>query len=240
MVVTATPEPSLARSFPLRILLCEDDANLSRALKRAFEEEMHSVQVVEDGHSALELGVEKALDVIVLDVMLPGIDGFEVCRRLRAEGVHTPILMLTARGDLSDRLTGLDAGADDYLPKPFALLELLARLRALGRRRVADLDSVRTLEVGNLKLDPSTHSATRSGKEVYLTVKEFMLLDLLMRHKGQVLTRSQILDHVWGFDSDLSSNVVETYMHYLRNKIDKGFDRKLVQTIRGVGYRLSA
>jgi len=199
---------------------------------------MHAVEVVGDGEAAFELGSEPTIDVIVLDVMLPTIDGLEVCRRLRADGVRTPILMLTARGDVSDRVRGLDAGADDYLPKPFALPELLGRLRALGRRNYKDVEPPPTLAVGDLTLDASTHSAIRAGTEIYLTVKEFMLLDLLMRHKGQVLSRSQILDHVWDFDNDLSSNVVDIYMHYLRNKIDKGFDQQMIQTIRGVGYRL--
>jgi DNA-binding response OmpR family regulator len=228
-----------AQSARLKILVCEDDVRLGRALKRALEEAMHSVQLVDDAPGALEFGTEPSLDVIVLDVMLPTTDGFEVCRQLREEGVRTPILMLTARGDVADRVKGLDAGADDYLPKPFALSELLARLRALARRNVNGLDA-RKIEVGDLSLDPSTHSATRGDKEIYLTVKEFMLLDLLMRHKGNVLGRSQILDHVWGFDSDITSNIVDIYMHYLRNKIDKGFDKRMIQTIRGVGYRLRA
>jgi DNA-binding response OmpR family regulator len=154
--------------------------------------------------------------------------------------VRTPILILTARGDVSDRVTGLDAGADDYLAKPFALPELLARVRALGRRNVSRPGGNGPMQIGDLTLDASTHSARRGGQEIYLTVKEFMLLDLLMRHKGQVLTRSQILDHVWGFDSDPSSNVVDIYMHYLRNKIDKGFEQRLIHTVRGVGYRLRA
>src|SRR5688572_21261978 len=174
-------------SARLKILLCEDDLRLARALKRALEEEMHSVQLVQDGTTALELGVEPGLDIIVLDIMLPDIDGLEVCRRLRAAGVHTPILILTARGDISDRVTGLDAGADDYMPKPFALAELLARLRALGRRGTRAIEGDRKIQVGDLVLDPSTHCAIRGGKEIYLTVKEFLLLDLLMQHKGQVV-----------------------------------------------------
>jgi DNA-binding response OmpR family regulator len=243
MVLREAAEPPASAGFQsvrLKVLLVEDDERLAKALKRALEEEMHSVQLVEDGNAALEIGVEPTLDVIVLDVMLPDIDGFEVCKRLREAGVYTPILILTARGDVSDRVTGLDAGADDYLAKPFALPELLARLRALGRRSPRGMESARMMQVGDLTLDPSTHSAVRGGREIHLTVKEFVLLDLLMRHKGQVLTRSQILDHVWDFDAELSSNVVDIYMHYLRNKIDKGFDQRLIQTIRGVGYRLHA
>jgi DNA-binding response OmpR family regulator len=224
----------------LKVLLVEDDVRLARALKRALEEEMHSVEVVADGATALELGVEASLDVLVLDVMLPVMDGFEVCRRLRAEGVSTPILILTARGDIEDRVRGLDAGADDYLAKPFALVELLARLRALGRRSSKNVDAGPRLQVGDLILDPATHSVVRSDREIALTVKEYVLLDLLMRHRGQVLSRSQILDHVWDLDGETSSNVVDTYIHYLRSKIEPGFDRPIIQTVRGVGYRLMA
>jgi DNA-binding response OmpR family regulator len=235
---TKQPEGTGIRLSGRRILLCEDDIRLARALKRALEEEMHSVEVVADGPAALERAAESEHDLIILDIMLPTIDGLEVCRELRSSGLKTPILILTARGEVSDRVRGLDAGADDYLPKPFALPELLARIRALSRRDSKAFGLAPTLTVGDLSLDPSTHSAIRDGREISLTVKEFMLLDLLMRHKGQVLTRSQILDHVWDFDSEFSSNVVDIYMHYLRNKIDKGFGRPLIQTIRGVGYRL--
>jgi DNA-binding response OmpR family regulator len=224
----------------MKVLICEDDTRMARALRRALEEELHAVQVVDDGVAALELGADPSLDVIILDIMLPDLDGFEVCRRLRADGVHTPILILTARGEISDRVSGLDAGADDYLAKPFALPELLARLRALTRRSARGIESLPKLQVGDLTLDPTIHCAIRGDKEIYLTVKEFLLLELLMRHKGQVLRRSQILDHVWDFDTELTSNVVDTYMHYLRRKIDKGFDQQLIQTIRGVGYRLRA
>lgn len=241
MVVKDLTDPSAgaeAQLVRLKILLCEDDVRLSRALKRALEEEMHAVQVVEDGRAAMDMGADAAHDLIILDIMLPTMSGIEVCRGLRGAGVQTPILMLTARGDVEDRVKGLDAGADDYLAKPFALPELMARIRALSRRNSKGLEGPRRMQVGDLSLDPSSHSATRGGREINLTVKEFMLLDLLMRHKGQVLTRSQILDHVWDFDRDLSSNVVDIYMHYLRNKIDKGFDQPLIQTIRGVGYRL--
>jgi DNA-binding response OmpR family regulator len=242
MVLNETVEQktdSSQQSVRLKILLCEDDQRLARTLKRAFEEEMHSVEIAEDGVTALELASEEAIDLIILDIMLPRLDGFEVCRAIRAAGNQTPILVLSARGDISDRVKGLDAGADDYLAKPFALRELVARVRALSRRGVKPLSSGRQIQIGELVLDTATHSAHRSGREVSLTVKEFMLLDLLMRHKGQVLTRSQILDHVWGFDTDLSSNVVDIYMHYLRSKIDKGFAKSMIETVRGVGYRLT-
>ena len=243
MVLDDVPEQPARQEIPsarLHILLVEDDLRLSRALKRALEEEMHTVRVVGDGPAALERVAESEYDVIVLDLMLPTIDGLEVCREMRATGVRTPILILSARGDVLDRVSGLDAGADDYLAKPFALPELLARLRALTRRSARGIESLPKLQVGDLTLDPTIHCAIRGDKEIYLTVKEFLLLELLMRHKGQVLRRSQILDHVWDFDTELTSNVVDTYMHYLRRKIDKGFDQQLIQTIRGVGYRLRA
>jgi DNA-binding response OmpR family regulator len=175
---------------------------------------------------------------MILDVMLPELDGFEVCKRMRATGVQTPVLMLTARTDVQDRVKGLDSGADDYMVKPFAVAELLARVRALGRRSARSSNGRDQLRAGDLMLDVSRHSAVRGQKEIELTVKEFQLLELLLRHQGQVLSRTQILDHVWQYDRDFASNVVDIYIHYLRNKIDKGFDKQLIHTIRGVGYTL--
>jgi len=221
----------------MKILLAEDDLRLARAVRRVFEEDSHTVETVVDGKAALTAATPENFDVMVLDVMLPDLDGFEVCRRLRLGNVQTPILMLTARTEVKDRVTGLDSGADDYMVKPFAVAELLARVRALGRRSTRANGHDR-LRAGDLTLDVSRHSALRGNREIELTVKEFQLLELLLRHQGQVLTRSQILDHVWQYDRDFASNVVDIYIHYLRNKVDKGFKTQLIHTIRGVGYTL--
>lgn len=224
----------------MKILVAEDDLRLARAVRRVFEEETHSVEMTVDGPSALTAARRGNHDVMVLDVMLPELDGFEVCRRMRSAGVQTPVLMLTARTDVQDRVKGLDCGADDYMVKPFAVAELLARVRALGRRGQRAADGRDELRAGELKLDVSRHSAIRGESEIELTVKEFQLLELLLRHQGQVLTRTQILDHVWQYDRDFASNVVDIYIHYLRNKVDKGFDVQMIHTIRGVGYMLKA
>jgi DNA-binding response OmpR family regulator len=224
----------------MKILVAEDDLRLARAVRRVFEEETHSVEMTVDGPSALKAAQRGNHDVMVLDVMLPELDGFEVCRRMRSAGVQTPVLMLTARTDVQDRVKGLDCGADDYMVKPFAVAELLARVRALGRRGQRSSDGRDELRAGELQLDVSRHSAIRGEREIELTVKEFQLLELLLRHQGQVLTRTQILDHVWQYDRDFASNVVDIYIHYLRNKVDKGFDAQMIHTIRGVGYMLKA
>lgn len=222
----------------MKILLAEDDLRLARAVRRVFEEESHSVETVGDGAAALKSATGGAFDVLVLDVMLPEMDGFDVCKRMREGGLQTPVLMLTARTAVQDRVKGLDCGADDYMVKPFAVAELLARVRALGRRGARQSNGRATLRAGDLMLDVSRHSAVRGDREIELTVKEFQLLELLLRHQGQVLSRAQILDHVWQYDRDFASNVVDIYIHYLRNKVDKGFDRQLIHTIRGVGYTL--
>jgi DNA-binding response OmpR family regulator len=224
----------------MKILVAEDDLRLARAVKRVFEEEQHSVKIVGNGTSALDAATTDPYDVMVLDVMLPEMDGFEVCRKMRTAGRETPVLMLTARTDITDRVKGLDAGADDYMVKPFAVAELLARVRALGRRGSRGSNGNSHLRAGDLVLDISKHSAIRNGREIELTVKEFQLLELMLRHQGQVLTRAQILDHVWQFDRNFASNVVDIYVHYLRNKIDKGFKTQLIRTVRGVGYTLKA
>lgn len=196
------------------------------------------VDALEDGADALAQAALEEYDLVILDVMLPGLDGYEVARRLRKRGNTTPILMLTARDSVQDRVTGLDAGADDYLVKPFALAELLARVRALTRRaQMVPGDSGR-LQVGDLELDLRTREAIRKGKRIELTGREFALLETLMRHPGQVLTRSQLLDRVWSYDMLTESNVVDIYIHYLRNKIDRDFEPRLIRTVRGVGYAL--
>lgn len=224
----------------MKILVAEDDLRLARAIKRVFEEESHSVKIVGNGRNALDAARHDTYDVLILDVMLPELDGFEVSRQMRSAGSDMPVLMLTARTDITDRVKGLDAGADDYMVKPFAVAELLARVRALGRRGARTAAGNGHLRAGDLVLDISKHSAIRSGQEIELTVKEFQLLELMLRHQGQVLTRAQILDHVWQYDRDFASNVVDIYVHYLRNKVDRGFKTQLIRTVRGVGYTLKA
>lgn len=222
----------------MHLLLVEDEERLARALKRALQEEGHVVDWVGDGQDALEQARTEVYDALLLDVMLPGLSGFDIARTLRAEGATTPILMLTARDAIPDRVTGLDAGADDYLVKPFALSELMARVRALGRRSTIAGNGEVTLRVGDLELDLRRREAVRGGKRIELTAKEFALLELLMRHPGQVLTRTQLLDRVWSYDAPVESNVLETYIHYLRNKVDRGFGNQLIRTVRGAGYSL--
>ena len=220
----------------MRLLVVEDEVRMSRLLKRGLEEEGHAVNLAADGPEGWWLATENRYAAIVLDVMLPGFDGFELCRRLRAAGVWPPVLMLTARDAVDDRVRGLDAGADDYLVKPFSLLELAARLRALARRD--DRARPAVLAVGDLKLDPASKRAWRAGTELRLSPKEFALLELFLRHPGVVLTRSQILDAAWDFAYDGSSNVVDQYLTYLRRKVDTPFRRHDLETVRGMGYRL--
>jgi DNA-binding response OmpR family regulator len=225
----------------MKILLAEDDLRLGRAVRRVFEEEGYDTIVASDGAQALKAAKSDEFDVMVLDIILPELDGFELCRQLRLDGIQTPVLMMTARVEVDDRVRGLDSGADDYMLKPFAVAELLARVRALTRRSTkSNGRHGDELRAGDLKLDVARHSAMRGGREIELTVKEFQLLELLLRHQGEVLTRTQILDQVWQYDKDFASNVVDIYIHYLRNKIDKGFPKPLIHTVRGVGYSLRA
>jgi DNA-binding response OmpR family regulator len=223
----------------MRVLLVEDDARLSRALRRMLQEERYVVDEAFDGVEGEDLARTGQYDFIVLDVMLPGRDGITVCRDLRQAHIATPILMLTARDRVEDRVAGLDAGADDYLVKPFAALELLARLRALGRRRTEELAESR-LSLDGLVMDLIRHEVSRGGRPVELTAREFALLEYFLRHPGQVLTRTQILSAVWSYDSDVLNNVVDMYVHYVRDKVDRGFDKRLLHTVRGVGYTLRA
>ena len=209
---------------------------MSRLLKRGLEEEGHAVDLAGDGPEGLWLATENPYAAIVLDVMLPGFDGFELCRKLRAAGVWVPVLMLTARDAVNDRVRGLDAGADDYMVKPFSLLELAARLRALVRRD--DRARPVMLAEGDLKLDPASKRAWRGSAVLQLSPKEVSLLELFLRHPGTVLTRSQILDAAWDFAYDGTSNVVDQYVTYLRKKIDVPFGRHDLETVRGMGYRL--
>ena len=222
----------------MRVLVVEDETKMAGLLKRGLEEENHAVDVARTGGDALWLAGELEYDAIVLDVMLPDFDGFEVCRRLRAAGRWHPILMLTARDWVADRVAGLDAGADDYLTKPFSFNELFARLRALWRRGARERPAL--IHVGDLSLDPAGRRVTRGGSEIELTAKEFSLLEFFMRHADDVLTRTQLIEHVWDFAYDGDSNVVDVYVRYLRRKIDHPFGRDSIQTIRGSGYRMRA
>jgi two-component system OmpR family response regulator len=220
----------------VRVLVVEDEARMARLLKRGLEEEGHAVDVGTDGPEGFWLATENNYAAIVLDVMLPGFDGFELCRRLRAASDWTPVLMLTARDAVDDRVRGLDAGADDYLVKPFSLLELGARLRALARRD--DRARPAVLSEGDLRLDPAAKRAWRGQAELQLSPKEFTLLEFFLRHPGTVLTRSQILEAAWDFAYDGTSNVVDQYITYLRRKVDTPFGRQDIETVRGMGYRL--
>lgn len=209
---------------------------MAALLRRGLSEEGLAVDVAEEGERALLMAGSTDYDAVVLDVMLPGIDGFETCRRLRRDGVWAPVLMLTARGSLDDRVVGLDGGADDYMVKPFAFAELLARLRALVRRGTVERPPV--IEVGPLRLDPGTRQVWRGETEIDLSSKEFTLLETFMRHAGYVLSRSQLLEQAWEYDFEHRSNVVEVYIRYLRRKIDVPFDVVSIETVRGAGYRL--
>ncbi len=220
----------------MRLLVVDDEVRLAALMKRGLLEEGHVVDVVGDGPEAVWMAVENLYDAVILDVMLPTFDGFEVCRQLRDKGVWTPVLMLSARGEVDDRVHGLDCGADDYLSKPFTFAELGARLRALNRRGGEARPT--TLNVGDLVLDPATRRAWRGETEVELSAKEFALLELLMRHPGEVLSRTRILEHGWDFAFDGVSNVVDQYIRYLRNKIDRPYGRRDLETVRGAGYRL--
>ena len=220
----------------MRALVVEDELKMATLLRRGLVEEGYAADVAGSGEDALRMARSTAYDAIVLDVMLPGLDGFGVCRELRSSGVWTPILMLTARDGVMDRVAGLDAGADDYLTKPFSFAELLARLRALARRGRAERPAV--LQVGSLRLDPATRQVWRGGVEVELSAKEFTLLETFMRRPGEVLRRLDLLQHAWGDAYENRSNVVDVYVGYLRAKLDRPFGRRSIETVRGVGYRL--
>ena len=220
----------------MRVLVVEDSPRMAALLKRGLAEDGYSVDVAADGPDGVWQATENPYDAVVLDVMLPGFDGFEVCRRLRTAGCWSPVLMLTARYEVAERVRGLDAGADDYLTKPFTFAELTARLRALLRRGAPARPVL--IEVGELSLDPAGRRAWRGETELSLTAKEFSLLELFMRHPGEVLSRTRILEHGWDFAFDGVSNVVDQYVAYLRRKIDRPFGRRDLETVRGAGYRL--
>jgi two-component system OmpR family response regulator len=220
----------------MRVLLVEDDARMAAAIRRGLRFEGLVVDIAGDGEQALREVHTVEYDAVVLDVMLPGLDGFETCRRMRADRLWLPVLMLTARDSVEDRVRGLDGGADDYLTKPFSLAELVARLRALVRRGAGERPVV--LEVGPLRLDPATREVTRGEAEIDLSAREFALLETFMRRPGLVLSQSQLLEAVWDLGYEQRSNVVEVYVRYLREKIDRPFDVRSIETVRGVGYRL--
>jgi two-component system, OmpR family, response regulator len=220
----------------MRALVVEDEVKMAALIRRGLVEEGYAADVAQTGEEALWMARATPYDAIVLDLMLPGRDGLEVCRELRENGVWSPILMLTARDGLEDKVSGLDSGADDYLSKPFSFAELLARLRALTRRGPAERPVV--LEVGALRLDPALRQAWRGDVEIDLSAKEFSLLETFMRHAGDVLTRLDLLEHAWDYGYENRSNIVDVYVRYLREKIDRPFGADSIQTVRGVGYRL--
>jgi two-component system, OmpR family, response regulator len=222
--------------WSMRVLIVEDEVRMAALIRRGLVGEGLAADVAENGEDALWMAGASDYDAIVLDVMLPGIDGFETCRRLRKDGVWAPVLMLTARDSVEDRVAGLDTGADDYLVKPFAFAELLARLRALTRR--GDLARPSVLEAGDLRLDPASRRVWRGSTEVQLSAKEFALLETFMRRPDQVLSRLQLLEHGWDFAYENRSNIVDVYVAHLRTKIDHPFGRATIETVRGAGYRL--
>jgi DNA-binding response OmpR family regulator len=218
----------------MRILVVEDEAKLARAIKKALELQKYAVDLAEDGQEALDVALSEAPDLILLDAMLPKKDGFRVCRELRQAGLHSPILMLTAKGQIQDKIAGLDAGADDYMVKPFSFEELFARIRALLRRLGQDKDPV--LRVADLELNPQTLLVKRAGKNVTLSTKEFAILEYLLRHKNSVISREQLLDHVWNYDAEVLPSTVEVHIKHLRDKIDSQKQTTLIETVRGFGY----
>jgi two-component system OmpR family response regulator len=222
----------------VRVLIVEDEVKLAAMIRRALREDGMAADVAVKGEDALWMAGSTEYDAIVLDLMLPGVDGFEVCRRLRADGVWAPVLMLTARDAIDDRVAGLDTGADDYMTKPFSFAELGARLRALARRGPIERPVV--LQVGDLHLDPATRRVWRDGGEIGLSAKEFALLETFMRRPGQVLDRLQLLEHAWDQAYENRSNVVDVYVRYLREKVDRPFGVESIETVRGAGYRLRA
>jgi len=220
----------------MRVLVVEDDTKMASLMRRGLTADGMVVDVSSNGDDALLRGTSTAYDVVVLDVSLPGIDGFEVCRRLRVEGVWSPVLMLTARDAVEDRVRGLDIGADDYVTKPFSFAELAARIRALARRGVVERPSV--LEAGDLRLDPASRRVARGEAEIPLSTKEYALLETFMRRPGRVLDRFELLESAWGYEYESRSNVVDVYVRYLREKVDRPFGVTSIETVRGAGYRL--
>lgn len=229
----------LEYALNMRILVVEDEHKIANALKKGLEQESYQVDVVYNGNDGLDMALAENYSIIILDLMLPGIDGITICKKLRSDNIHTPILMLTAKGETEDKVIGLNSGADDYLAKPFAFSELLARVRALGRRPQKTQSSI--FKIADLKLDSTTFEVTRNSKPITLSRKEFSLLEYLIQHKERILTKDQIIQSIWNYDSDILPNTVEVYIGYLRKKIDKEFpkSKQLIHTIRGFGYKIS-
>lgn len=221
----------------MKILIVEDEHLIATSIKKGLEQEHYTVDVAFDGIDGYDLAASGDYDIILLDLMLPGLDGLSICQKLRSENIHTPILMLTAKSQLDDKVKGFDCGADDYLTKPFAFEELLARIRALGRRPQQSTSQI--LTVADLTIDTTNYQVRRGLKEISLSSKEYSLLECLVRHTGQILNKDQIIQHVWSYESDILPNTVEVYIRNLRQKIDKPFKKKLIQTIRGFGYKIS-
>lgn len=221
----------------MKILVVEDEHLIATSIKKGLEQERYIVDIAFDGLEGYDLASSGDYDLIILDLMLPQMDGLQICRQIRQGKNHTPILMLTAKSQLEDKITGLNCGADDYLTKPFAFEELLARIRALTRRPQTTTNNI--LSVGNLSLNLSTFQVTRGGKSINLSGKEYSLLECLMRHSGQILSKNQLIQHVWSYESDILPNTIEVYIRNLRQKIDKNYKVKLIKTLRGFGYKIS-
>jgi len=222
----------------MRILIIEDEHKIANSIKKGLEQESFAADVSYDGESGFDLASSEEFDLIILDLMLPKMDGISICKKLRQENIHTPILMLTAKAQVEDKVEGLNCGADDYLTKPFSFLELLARIKALTRRPKQVIDPI--LKVEKLSLNTATYEVKRFQKSIRLSKKEYALLEFLMRHKGKIVTKEQIINHVWEYDADVLPNTVEVYIGYLRNKIDKSFkdEKPLIKTLRGFGYKI--
>lgn len=221
----------------MKILIVEDEHLIATSLKKGLEQEHYTVDIAFDGLEGYDLAASGEYDIILLDLMLPGLDGISICQKLRSENIHTPILMLTAKSQLDDKIKGFDVGADDYLTKPFAFEELLARIRALSRRPQQTTNKVLTLV--DLTIDTTNYQVKRGAKEIRLSSKEYSLLECLVRHAGQILNKDQLIQYVWSYESDILPNTVEVYIRNLRQKIDQPFKKKLIQTIRGFGYKIS-
>jgi DNA-binding response OmpR family regulator len=220
----------------MRILVVEDEIKLANAIGRALELHKYAVDIAYDGEKGLDMAIGESFDLIILDLMLPKTSGLEICRQIRQEGIHTPVLILTAKGQISDKVTGLDAGADDYIVKPFSFEELFARIRSLVRRSTNSIDPI--LKVKDLTLNPRTFKVQRGEQAVQLSSKEFSILEYLLRHKNTVVTKQQIVDHVWNYESDVLPSTVEVHVKHLRDKIDTPFGQPLIKTVRGFGYEI--